>query len=359
MNAVQSILLQQMAMMAGSVSLPQVNADGGEKAGSFQDMLKQARPEDAEGQDKTEGVQKEEAPKGGIQDEEDPADPNRLQAAYSALDLAVVFQQNIQPAEETVVEEIPEIVAEAAPVVQAEMAVEAEVLPEEIVQQPETVTAVSEEPVQPEAAEAVDVEIMDQEAAPVENVKAQSRIERPETDQDDETGPVKGEVTVEREPLFQEVESAPVKVGETYELDTQDVELEAKLAKTIQKELDAGSERIEIRLNPDNLGPLTVEMTRTGEGALQVVLHAVSGKAANVLSEHLDGLAHALQGLGQEQVKVEVRQEAQSSQQHPFQQADPDGRGQHHGRQAPREQQEQQENGEDFLQQLRLGLLGG
>ena len=161
-----------------------------------------------------------------------------------------------------------------------------------------------------------------------------------------------------REPLFREVESTPVKVGETYELDTRSEDLEARLADTIRQGLADGVQRVELKLNPANLGALTIELTRSGEGLLQVVLHTENSRAAGILSEHLGGLHTALESLGQNQVQVEVQrhQESQSSQQQPFQQADPDGHGQ---RQSQREKRQEQQSGpEDFLQQLRLGLVG-
>ena len=75
--------------------------------------------------------------------------------------------------------------------------------------------------------------------------------------------------------MFQEVETAPVKVGETYEpVDTQEPDMEAKLADTIRTAVQSGAEKVEIRLMPENLGRLTIEMTRDSSGALQVVLHA-------------------------------------------------------------------------------------
>ena len=39
-----------------------------------------------------------------------------------------------------------------------------------------------------------------------------------------------------------------------------------------------------IKLTPENLGNLTIQLTQSGDGALQVVLHASSAKAAGVLS---------------------------------------------------------------------------
>ena len=159
--------------------------------------------------------------------------------------------------------------------------------------------------------------------------------------------------------MFRETQSTPVKVGERYEtVDTQKPDMEAKLADTIRQAAQTGTERVEIRLTPANLGAVTIEMTKDASGALQVVLHAANSRAAGLLQQHLDGLHTALQsyGAGQE-VHVEVQRNQDSQQQH-FQQADPDGRGQ---QQRQRQQEERQDNpsdGQDFIQKLRLGLFG-
>ena len=51
-------------------------------------------------------------------------------------------------------------------------------------------------------------------------------------------------------------------------------------------------------------------------------------------------------------------QRSQESQQQDFKQADPDGHGQNQRRQHHQERQESAENGQEFLQKLRLGLFG-
>ena len=91
-------------------------------------------------------------------------------------------------------------------------------------------------------------------------------------------------------------------------------------------------------------------------GSLQVVLHATNAKAANLLTQHLDGLNTALQGYSsQTEVRVEVQRSdnSQQSEQQQYQQADPDG----HNRQQQQQQRRQEASrSEDFLQRLRLGL---
>lgn len=148
-----------------------------------------------------------------------------------------------------------------------------------------------------------------------------------------------------------------MKVGERYEVvDTQKPDVENQLADSIRAAVQTGQEHVEIRLNPQNLGSLVIEMTKDTAGVLQVVIHASTPKAEGLLNQHLSGLHSALQGYGQEEVRLEVQRNEHSEQQN-FRQADPDGRGQHHGR-GQQERHEEHTGGEEFMQKLRLGLFG-
>lgn len=225
--------------------------------------------------------------------------------------------------------------------------------------------AMEEAPTQTqEAAQPVET----QEAAPEQAVERQAEAigkpDRPEIQtevrevrREDGEEAVHGEAVAEEAPVFHETQSVPVKVGERYEaVDTQQPEMDVKLADTIQTAMQAGGERIQIHLAPQNLGSLVIEMTKDASGALQVVLHASNAKAAGVLSQHLDGLHNALLGYGHEEVRVEVQRGQEGQEQH-FKQADPDGRNQQQHQQHER-QEETDDNGQEFLQKLRLGLFG-
>lgn len=187
------------------------------------------------------------------------------------------------------------------------------------------------------------------------------QIERPEqteqsNDQDDADPDAKSANL--SQPLFKDVKAAPVKVGENFRtLDTQQPDMEAKLAETIRDAAQQGLRQIEIKLSPENLGALTIRLTQSADGTLQVVLRASTVKAANLLTQHTDGLNAALQGYGQNsEVRVEVQrnEDSQQAQQQQQQQTDPNG----HNRQQQQEQQRQEESHSgDFLQKLRLGLL--
>lgn len=152
------------------------------------------------------------------------------------------------------------------------------------------------------------------------------------------------------QPLFREVQTVPVKVGETPVADTQSPELDAQLAKTVNAALKNGDKQVKIQLAPENLGTLTIDLTRTKDGALQVVLHTTTEKAADLLGRHAESLSAMLQSSAQGTVQVEVQRQEQTQQYQQFQQ-----QSQHQQRQEQR--RERRQSGEDFLQQLRLGLV--
>lgn len=158
-------------------------------------------------------------------------------------------------------------------------------------------------------------------------------------------------------PLFPELEHIPVKVGQAPELDTRQPELEQRLAGQLAQAAQAGEERVTIRLTPERLGTVVVELTRAEDGALRVVLHASTDKAAGLLGEHAAGLGSLLQADRQAPVQVEVQrqQEQQQAQRQGYQDPGDGGRG---GRQqGGQEDRRRQDSGRDFLQRLRLGLI--
>ena len=176
--------------------------------------------------------------------------------------------------------------------------------------------------------------------------------------QDDADTDLDVSAMADRQPLFKDVKAAPIKVGDNFQLDTQQPDMEAKLAESIRFAAQQGLRQIEIRLSPENLGALTIRLTQSADGTLQVLLRTSTVKAANLLSQHTDGLNAALQGFGQNEVRVEVQrgEDSQQAQQQQQQQTDPDG----HNRQSQQQQQRSQEESHsgDFLQKLRLGLFG-
>ncbi len=311
--------------------------------------------------------------------EEEELKPENLVGNPNAVMVMDLFRPEIvEGAVEQAVEAIPapipeEAVPEAAMDLNSEMpemetAVDTNVGAEvSMEQQPKDFgQAMEEAPAQTqEAAQPVET----QEAAPEQAVEQQPEtIDKPdqpevqtqvrEVRREDGEEAVHGEAVAEEAPVFHETQSVPVKVGERYEaVDTQQPEVDAKLADTIQTAMQAGGERIQIHLAPQNLGSLVIEMAKDASGALQVVLHASNAKAAGVLSQHLDGLHNALLGYGHEEVRVEVQRGQEGQEQH-FKHADPDGRNQHQHQQHHERREETEENSLEFLQKLRLGLFG-
>ena len=165
------------------------------------------------------------------------------------------------------------------------------------------------------------------------------------------------QVMTANQPVFHDVKAAPVKVGENFQLDTEDPDMDANLVDAIRFAAQEGLQQIEIKLSPESLGNLTIKLTQTADGALQVVLHAANTRAASLLNQHLGDLNAALQGHGQSsEVRIEVQRGEDSQQaQQQQQQADPNG----HNRQQQQQQHRQEsEHSEDFVQRLRLGLFG-
>lgn len=154
-------------------------------------------------------------------------------------------------------------------------------------------------------------------------------------------------------PLFQQVEHTPIKVGETPQANAESADFEQEMAKPILKSLEQGSQTLEIKLAPAHLGSVTVTLTQTPEGALQVVLVTATDKTARLLSEHAGGLTNLLRAGTQANIQIEVQQSEQGQ----YNQED----HQHQGQRDPREQEQRQQNrqhtSDNFLQQLRLGLL--
>lgn len=409
MTVAENALLQQMQQMAANLAVMQQGSGGKGKDSeevSFQDMLKQsgktAEPttgKEAKDQPAQEGGAVQEGKVPGQDEEQEELKVEVLAGNPNAVSYVDLFRPEIVAAEpETAaipVEGVPQDGVEQPamdlegqmPAMETEVGGETEAeipmggQPGEFQQQLKTVPQTEE--AAPRTEEAAPQERAEapgevKESVPVEQgvekadkpaearetegglkAEAPETQEAPEMEEAPESDePPAGAVEAEQ-PVFHEAESAPIKVGETYEaVDTEKPGMERELAVTIREAADQGQERVEIRLTPQSLGSLTIEMTRDASGTLQVVLHASNAKAAGLLTEHLDGLHAALQGYGygREEVRVEVPR-PQEGQQQNFRQADPDGRNQQH-QQHREERREERPSGEEFMQKLRLGLFG-
>ena len=158
--------------------------------------------------------------------------------------------------------------------------------------------------------------------------------------------------------LFRDVEAAPVKVGETYDAQQAkepDVakQIDTQLAQALQK----GESMVRIQLNPERLGSVTVEITRSAEGILHVALSAHSAETRGLLERHAGDLQGMLSSRGQE-VQVDVQRQQESQQGQNQQHQNYDGHNGHaQDGQERRQQRREHTSTQDFMQQLRLGLI--
>jgi len=160
------------------------------------------------------------------------------------------------------------------------------------------------------------------------------------------------EVTDAEMPVFESVETAPIKVSETAALrETASAEpVENQIADKLTETLNLGETRVELQLTPENLGKVTIELTQKEDGSLHIALQAESSQTRSLLERDLSGLQSLLSRTTQQEVQVNVSQPQEQQQQQNY-----DGHQQQHQQQ--QEQQENRRSGEDFLNQLRLGLL--
>ena len=371
-------LVLQMAYAAAQVAqntIPQTQEPTRTEDGkSFQNLMDEKRTERTERESK--------AP------ETTTAATQTAQQGQTAASGAPVMQQLAAMVTDTAV--IPAVVNTAVTVPDGEAAVEAvtmvatampetvaqEAMPEETVlpQMQATVeTPAAEVAAQPavptaepqqEAAEApVDAEtLVTAKATPeteTQNVSVQDEVQvtveqdaAPVRKQEQEVDETAVQTDGLSKPLFEDTEAMPQRVGDAPVVDMESGDLDSQLANKLNEALSKGSQRVEIRLTPENLGRVVIEMQRNPEGVLQVVLHTENSQAAKLLSEHSGALGLMLQNTQHTEVRVEVQQSQQN--QHSQQQPDQNG-GQ--GREQQQQQRRQQADPERFLQQLRLGLL--
>ena len=168
----------------------------------------------------------------------------------------------------------------------------------------------------------------------------------------EETG---GEAVAEEAPLFENVEAAPIKVAEAPVRAEQSEPVEQQVTTKLADLLENGETKVQIQLEPVELGKLTIELTRSEDGTLSVLLDAEKAQTRGLLEKHMGTLQEALTERGQKvaQITVERGEEAQRQEN---QQRDDfnDGRN---SQQQEQQRRDDRREGLDFLQQLRLGLI--
>lgn len=167
-------------------------------------------------------------------------------------------------------------------------------------------------------------------------------------------------VDVEQAPqqIFHDVQAAPVKVGET-EAPRQPDEMNVvrQVSDQVAQAVQSGESTVTVRLNPENLGEVTVQVGLKENGALAVAITARNDDTRALLERHSINLQELLSSRVRETVEVEI-QRGQENQQSQNQQQNYDGRNGHaQDGQRERRQQREHTSSQDFMQQLRLGLI--
>lgn len=277
------------------------------------------------------------APEGdaSLQQVPQTAVPGMAQAPAAAEEGAVL----LQPGQQTAGGEQLPVPAEPALAGEAESTVQTEVLP--AAEDGGTATAQAVTPAARESGAQTPADAGETAGRP-----ARGEQELPELDS------VQTEEAAQ--PLFDRTEHMPVKVGEADTLDATEPDFAPRLAKAITEAEQEGARHVELKLAPEHLGKLSVELTQGKDGVLHIVFHAENEQAMKLLQEHSATLVSMLHGSHSGEIQVEVPRPQQGEQ--PWQQPEQQP-GQQHGRN-PQEQGRQRQSTEDFLQQLRLGLLG-
>ena len=277
------------------------------------------------------------APEGdaSLQQVPQTAVPGMAQAPAAAEEGAVL----LQPGQQTAGGEQLPVPAEPALAGEAESTVQTEVLP--AAEDGGTATAQAVTPVARESGAQTPADAGETAGRP-----AGGEQELPELDSVQTEGAA--------QPLFDRTEHMPVKVGEADTLDATEPDFAPRLAKAITEAEQEGARHVELKLAPEHLGKLSVELTQGKDGVLHIVFHAENEQAMKLLQEHSATLVSMLHGSHSGEIQVEVPRPQQGEQ--PWQQPEQQP-GQQHGRN-PQEQGRQRQSTEDFLQQLRLGLLG-
>lgn len=173
----------------------------------------------------------------------------------------------------------------------------------------------------------------------------------------EEAAPAMEYSAAELRPVFRQVEHIPIQVGEVTAAQTDQTAppVDTQVAQALTAALEQGQSQVRIQLQPKALGRLEVEMTWSREGALRVSIQAESSHTQSLLERTSDSLRHLLARSDRPEVYVEVRRQDER-QDRPFYQEQ-----QHHSQQQQSQQQSQHRSRrqatEDFLQQLRLGLI--
>ncbi|MBD5118119.1 MAG: flagellar hook-length control protein FliK [Clostridiales bacterium] len=185
---------------------------------------------------------------------------------------------------------------------------------------------------------------------------AQTAVEevKPQDEDDDQVELVDVEQGSQR--IFHDVEAAPVKVGEAEGAEqTNEADVVRQVNDQIAQLIQSGESTVTVRLNPENLGEVTVQVSMKSDGVLNVAISARNDDTRALLERHAANLQEMVSSRTQQSVEVNVQRQ-QESQQNQNQQ-NYDGHNGHAQDGRERRQRQQHTSPEDFMQQLRLGLI--
>lgn len=283
-----------------------------------------------------------------------------------ALAAMAMLQTTVVPVEQAMTPEAESAVEEAAPLT-AETVLAAETIQEPELRSlvPETEGETPEIPVEPGESRTAEQPLAEELPQAIQAPEAAQETEGRTVEvkvESGETAPEDAETTETTEtaepqggetetPVFEDVKAVPVKVGEAPRAAAQQP-VEKQIVPKISEALAQGETRVELQLTPENLGEVTVEMTWSKDGVLVVQMHAENRGTQDLLARSTGELAQLLGRESQQEVRVEVPRQEESQRQDLYEQQ------QEQHQQHRQEQRRKQETAsEDFLQQLRLGLI--
>ena len=204
-------------------------------------------------------------------------------------------------------------------------------------------------------------------AAMLEKVAAEQTGQEIQADAGETQGQTQDEdgevelIDVEQAPhqIFHDVKAAPVKVGEVERpQETEEPDVAQQLDGQIGLAIERGDSHVTVRLNPENLGEVTVQISMKDNGILSVALNAKNDATRALLDRHSDNLQQLLSSRVRETVEVDVQRQSESQQGQNQQHQNYDGRNGHaQDGQERRRRQQEPTSSQDFMQQLRLGLI--
>lgn len=372
MNMEQINTMMQLMMQQGQVSGSNAGKDS--EGDSFQDMMSQKqeavsskKPSTNDQQTQSKPVQNDKVQQTEQQPQENVAevsdDVRQVLAAMLFQPYAVQDTAVQQTAQENVdmVATMPTVDAVVTQTVQTAVAAETGV---PVMQQQATQSAAGQVPQQTatvEQSQTAPEVVVPQEGAQqqgLQNPTAQTEQQSTgnattgqkmvEVEQPDDQPVV---VTQQEQPVFRNVETVPVKVGDaTPTVDVNAPDMEKQLADTIQANLNTVGDKVQIQLQPDNLGHITIELVQHGS-KLGLVIYADNAKTTSLLAQHVGNLGAMLEDRTGQTVQIQVQQQEPEQPQY-------DGHNQQNRQQQEQQSHPQQSKAEQdsFLGQLRLGL---